>query len=94
MTLEASSVVASELQAENELLRAQVRQLEEQLVEQAARTNEAIARAQERVYWLDRWHVDLDTLVAIPGVSALRAAVRIVRAPLRLARKVARSISE
>lgn len=94
MTLEASSVVASELQAENELLRAQVRQLEEQLVEQAARTNEAIARAQERVYWLDRWHVDLDTLVAIPGVSAMRAVVRIVRAPLRLARKVARSISE
>ena len=58
-----------------------------------AAVEQALARAQERVYWLDRWHVDLDRLVAIPGVSAMRALVRAVRAPLRLARKVSRSIS-
>ena len=94
MAMEAETGAQAELERENEELRRQVAELEAQLVEQAARTNEIIARAQERVYWLDRWHVDLDRLVAIPGVSAMRALVRAVRAPLRLARKVSRSISE
>ena len=93
MALETQTGPSADLERENALLREQVSQLERQLAEQAARTNEIIARAQERVYWLDRWHVDLDRLVAIPGVSAMRALVRAVRAPLRLARKVSRSIS-
>ena len=88
------SDVAQELARENEALRSQVAELERQLAEQAARTNEIVAGAQERVYWLDRWHIDMDTLVAIPGVSALRALFRAIRAPFRLARKLARSLSE
>ena len=32
----------------------------------AARANAAVAAAQERVYWLDRWHLDLNALMAPP----------------------------
>ncbi len=94
MALETETDAATELARENASLREQVRELEQQLAEQAARTNEVVARAQERVYWLDRWHVDLDRLVAIPGVSAMRGLVRLVRAPFRFARKLSRSLSE
>ena len=93
MAPETANDVAQELTRENAELRAQVEELQIQLAEQAALTNEAIARAQERVYWLDRWHIDMDTLVAIPGVSALRALVRFVRAPLRMGRKLVRRMS-
>ena len=88
------SDVLEELARENEALRAQVAELERQLAEQAERTNAIVASAQERVYWLDRWHIDMDSLVAIPGVSALRGLFRLIRAPFRLARKLARSLSE
>lgn len=94
MAPDADTESAQDLARENAALRGQVAELERQLAEQAARTNEALARAQERVYWLDRWHIDMETIVAIPGVSALRALVRAIRAPLRLARKAARKLSE
>ena len=93
MATDAKEDSAAGLARENELLRDQVAELEAQLAEQAARTNALIADAQERVYWLERWHIDLDRLVAVPGVSALRGVVRVVRAPVRLARKLARSLS-
>jgi len=94
MAPETGTDVAQELTRENAELRAQIEELQNQLAEQSALTNEAIARAQERVYWLDRWHIDMDTLVAVPGVSVLRALFRAIRAPFRLARKLARSLSE
>lgn len=94
MATGAKGDLAEDLGRENESLRRQVAELQDQLVEQAARTNEIIAGAQERVYWLDRWHIDMETIVAVPGVTALRALVRAVRAPLRLARKLARIVTE
>ena len=63
------------LAAENERLRARVAELEDQLAEQAARTAEAVARAQDRIYWLDRWHIDLDSLMRRPGAGAITALV-------------------
>lgn len=64
---------------EIERLRARVAELEAELVEQAARTERIVARAQERTYWLDRWHVDLNALMAKPGAAELRALVRALR---------------
>lgn len=68
------------------VLRARVAELEAQLAEQARRTNELVARSQEKLYWLERWHVDLDVVMAKPGavraldlVKALRSAVRALR---------------
>lgn len=80
------------LAAENEALRARVTELELELGEQAQRTNAIVARAQERAYWLDRYHVDLNALMALPGMGAVRALLRAVRAPLRYARQAKRRL--
>ena len=82
----------TDLAAENEALRTRVAELEQQLGEQARRTNEIVARSQERAYWLDRYHVDLNKLMALPGMGAVRGLLRAVRAPLRLARKAKRRV--
>ena len=80
------------LSAENDALRARVAELEHELAEQAQRTNALVARTQERVYWLDRYHLDLNALMALPGMSAVRALLRGVRAPVRLARQAKRRL--
>ena len=62
---------------ELERLRARVAELERELADQAARTNELVARAQERTYWLDRLGLDPDRLMSRPAVwAAYRAAGR------------------
>ena len=66
--------------AENERLRARVRELEDELVEVQARANAAVAHWQERAYWLDRWHLDLNALMRRRGASEFRALVRALRA--------------
>ncbi len=67
------------LQTENELLRARVAALESELVELQASTNAAIGQWQERAYWLDRLHLDLNKLMERPGANELRLALRAVR---------------
>jgi hypothetical protein len=64
-------------------LRAQLRAAEVAATEQAAQANAAIARAQDRSYWLDRWHVDLNELMRRPGASEARAALRALRVVYR-----------
>lgn len=68
---------------ELEALRARVVSLEHELAEQAARANAAVAAAQDRAYWLDRWHLDLNALMRRRGAGELRAALRAVRAVVR-----------
>ena len=69
-----------QLQAENEQLRARVVSLEAELVETQARTDAVVGEWQERAYWLDRWHLDLNALMRRPGASELREVLRAVRA--------------
>jgi hypothetical protein len=78
--------------AELEALRLRVAELERERSEQIARANAAVAAAQERAYWLDRWHIDLNALMAKPGAAEFRAAVRVVRAVLRRAKKLKRRL--
>jgi hypothetical protein len=68
-----------ELQRENERLRARVAALEAELVEVQARTNTAIAKWQEQAYWLDRWHLDLNSVMRRPGATELLGAMRTAR---------------
>jgi len=75
-----------QLQAEVEALRAQVAELERRLAQQAAASNAALAAAQKRVYWLDRWHIDLDVWARSRRVAVLRALVRRAREVARRAR--------
>jgi ABC-type transporter Mla subunit MlaD len=59
-------------------------ELERRHTEEIARVNAALAAAQDRSYWLDRWNVDLNALMRKPGAGALRGALRAARAVYRL----------
>lgn len=88
-----SETDTAQQQREIERLRARVAQLEVELVEQAERTNRIVAEAQERAYWLDRWHLDLNALMRKPGAAQFRAAVRGVRWVMRGVKKVKRKLA-
>jgi SAM-dependent methyltransferase len=77
---------------ELDALRRRVEALERDRVEQAARANAAIAAAQDRSYWLDRWGVDLNALMRRRGASELRAGFRALRAMYRPVRSAAREL--
>jgi hypothetical protein len=77
---------------ELERLRDRVAELERERFEEAARANAAIAAAQERAYWLDRWHLDLNALMRRRGAAEFRAALRAVRAVMRAGRGVLRRL--
>ena len=77
---------------ELEQLRARVAALEAERHEQLARQSAALAAAQEKVYWLDRWRLDLNALMERPGAAELRAAVRMVRGVVRRAKAVQRKL--
>ena len=79
-------------QSEVQQLRARVTSLEAELVETQARTNAIVAQTQERVYWLDRWHLDLNALMRRPGAAELRGALRGVRAVTRKLRQAKRRL--
>ena len=52
-----------EQQSEVEELRARVAHLERELADRTERANAAVAAAEHRLYWVDRWRVDLDELM-------------------------------
>jgi len=81
-----------DLQSEVETLRARVKALESELVEVQARTNATVAQWQERAYWLDRWHLDLNALMRRPGASEFRALLRAVRSVGRAYKRLRRGI--
>jgi hypothetical protein len=78
--------------AELEALRARVGELERERTEEVAGANAAIAAMQERIYWLDRWHLDLNALMARRGAAEFRAGVRIVRGVIRRVRLLKRRV--
>jgi hypothetical protein len=78
--------------AELATLRGRVLALEAELAETHRRANTAIAAAQERVYWLDRWHVDLNALMLRRSAVAARAVLRALRGMLRALRRFTRAI--
>jgi hypothetical protein len=87
-----AQLAGEQLAQENERLRARIAALEEELVETQARANAAVAKWQERVYWLDRWHLDLNALMRRPGASEFRAGLRAVRAVGRAFRQAKRRL--
>jgi hypothetical protein len=79
--------------AELEALRARVSALEAERAEEMARASAAIAAAQERAYWLDRWHLDLNALMATTWGARFRAAMRLARVPVRQLRSAKRRLT-
>jgi hypothetical protein len=77
---------------EIERLRARIADLERELLAVQARANAAVAAAQERAYWLERWHIDLNALMRRPTAQRVRAALKKLRRLVRGARKVKRRL--
>jgi hypothetical protein len=75
MARAAKDVPTANGRAEREDLEA----IEREHVEQLARAHAALAAAQDRSYWLDRWGVDLNALMRRPGARRLRALLRWLR---------------
>jgi len=78
---------------ELEYLRERVAELEAELVNLEAWAGRAVAQAQEKTYWLERWHVDLNALMRQRWTHHLRASLRMVRAVFRRARQGRRRLS-
>jgi hypothetical protein len=80
--------------APNELddLRSRVAALEDELAERTERANAAVAAAQDRSYWLDRWRVDLNAVMRKRGATAAFNAARSMYRFARDARARARDL--
>jgi hypothetical protein len=88
----AETSTEQQLQAELVRLRTRVDELEHELVEVQSRTNAVVAEWQDRAYWLERWHLDLNALMRKPGAAEFRALVRAVRAVVWAAKKAKRRL--
>jgi len=73
-------------------LRARVAALEAELAEQSRRTAALVAEAQEKLYWLERWQVDLDVVMRRPGAVPALEALKRARALSRRLRKLKRRV--
>lgn len=82
-----------QLRRENAALRQRLERLERERAEELARANAVVAAAQERAYWLDRWHLDLNALMRRRGASELRAGLRGARVVLRQAKRARRRLA-
>jgi SAM-dependent methyltransferase len=69
--------------SELDQLRERLDTLEREAAGRTARANAALAAAQDRSYWLERWHVDLNALMARRGASEARAGLRALRSVYR-----------
>jgi hypothetical protein len=82
------STHAANEETEVEQLRRRIVELEAQLIEVEAWANETVGAAQERLYWLDRWHLDLNEVMRHPTATRLRALARGLRWPIRRIRRL------
>ena len=73
------------LRAENERLRSQMAALQDRLADVEVWAHRAVAEAQEKTYWLDRWHLDLNALMRQPAAGWIRGAARGLRSVYRAA---------
>jgi hypothetical protein len=80
-------------EAEIAALRARVAELEGELSRKDAETARLVATSQEKLYWLERWHVDLDRVMAKPGAIPLLDALRSSRKVVWQVRKLARKLT-
>jgi hypothetical protein len=74
-------------------LRARVAELEAQLERHAQQTAALVAECQEKLYWLERWHIDLDRVMRKPGAIPLLNALRSSRQVVWKVRKAKRKLT-
>jgi hypothetical protein len=81
------SAVSTDLQPEaNEpkQLQARIAAIEAELLELEARANRAVAEAQEKTYWLDRWRIDLNAIMERTSTQRVLAAAQRAQAIYRV----------
>ena len=78
--------------AEVAALQARVAALEAELAVQAQRTARLVAEAQEKLYWLERWQIDLDAVMAKPGAVPALEALKRVRSLARQLKRLKRRV--
>ena len=88
------SELTTDERAELQALRARVLTLEAERSELVTQTNAMLAAAQEKTYWLDRWHLDLNALMARPGAAEFRAGIRLARGAVRQVRLAKRKLQQ
>jgi hypothetical protein len=81
-----------ELEGEIEGLRTRVAGLETELVEVQARANKAVAEWQDRAYWLDRLHIDLNAIMRRPGANQVRIVLKAIRTAFWMLRRARRRL--
>jgi hypothetical protein len=74
-----------EQESEVEALRARVAELERELAFRTERANAVVAAAQDRLYWLERWKIDPNRVMA---TRAGQWAFVIARQALRTASRI------
>lgn len=80
------------LEAENRELRALLERREREHVEQLRKIHAALGEAQERLYWLDRLHINLNAVMERPAGERALAAARAVRDATRPVRSLVRRL--
>ena len=63
-------------------------EVERESAERIARMHRALAAAQDRYYWLDRWGIDLNALMQKRGAAELRMVLQGVRTVVRVTREL------
>jgi len=94
MSTEPTTDPAGERGDEVEELRERVAALEDELADRAARTNEVLATAQDRIYWLDRWHLDLNALMRRSAMVRLWRLMPLARGVYRAARNAKTAVAK
>ena len=84
---------AFEQRTEVEQLRARVTELERELAERTRRATAAVAHAEDRLYWLDRWQIDLNRVMETRAGQTVFVAANLLRRTTRLAGRARRSIT-
>jgi hypothetical protein len=88
MSVEAESSVAGERGDETARLKERVASLEAQLLDTEAWANRVVAEAQDKTYWLDRFHLDVNALVRRIGTDRADRFARFARAVYRTAKNL------
>jgi hypothetical protein len=68
-------------------LRRRLDEAERELATRSAEANAAIAAAQDRSYWLDHWHLDLNSVMRTRAGRFLDATLELLRAVYRRVRR-------
>lgn len=76
--------------SEVERLRARVAELEAQLEQQTRATNALVARSQEKLYWLERWQIDLDKVMGRRSAQLALESLKKVRGLVWSAKRLKR----